>query len=73
MNDKLPSQSKVFDKFIYRELHALETIEIKFWLKLRMFRIFDKIPARILFDTLFRVFWFPKTFLNAPTSSVVTF
>ena len=42
---------------IYRELHSLERLELKFGL---FSEFFDKILVRILLDVLFRVFRFSK-------------
>ena len=70
MGDKLSLQSWVFDLFtgglhIDRELQALKILELKFWLKFKVFRIF--------LDVLFHVFRFSKASFNAPTSSFITF
>ena len=53
---------------IDRELHALKRLELKFGLSSEFSEFFDKIPVRILFDVLFRVFRFSKASFNAPTS-----
>ena len=56
---------------IDRELHALSrTFRAYIWLK---FRVFDKIPVRILLDVLFRVFRFSKASFYALASSFMTF
>ena len=39
------------------DLHSLERLELKFGVSSEFF---DKIPVRILFDVLFRVFRFSK-------------
>ena len=69
MGDKLSLQSWVFDLFadVYRidgELQALKSLELKFWLKFIVFRIF--------LDVLFRVFRFSKASFNAATSSFIS-
>ena len=48
---------------IDRELHALKTLEPKFALSSEFSEFFDKIPNRMLFDVLFRVFRFSKSSL----------
>ena len=55
---------------IDRELHSLERLELKFGLSSEFF---DKIPVRILFDVLFRVFMFSKASFYALASSFMTF
>ena len=70
MGDKLSLQSWVFDMFtgvyrIDRELQALKSLGLKFWLKFIVFRIF--------LDVLFRVFRFSKASFNAATSSFISF
>ena len=65
----------IFDIFILdrldRELlHSLERLELKFGLRSEFF---DKIPVRILFDVLFRVFRFSKPSFCALASSFMTF
>ena len=67
MDDK---QSWAFDLFtgvyrIDRELQALKSLELKFWLRFTVFRIF--------LDVLFRVFTFTKASFNALTSLIITF
>ena len=70
MDDKLSLQSWAFDLFtgvyrIDRELQALKSLELKFWLRIIVFRIF--------LDVLFRVFTFFKASFNALTSLIITF
>ena len=45
---------------IDRELHALKSLELKFWPKIIISECFDKIPEMFLFDVPFRVFRFSK-------------
>ena len=54
---------------IDRELHS-GTFRLKFGLSSEFF---DKIPVRILFDVLFRVFRFSKMSFYAVASSFITF
>ena len=52
---------------IDRELHSLKCLDLKFGLKFRIFRIFEKKPVRILLDVLFHVFRFslcPDIFIH---------
>ena len=70
MDDKLSLQSWVFDLFtgvysIDREIQALNSLELKFWLRFIGFRFF--------LDALFRVFTISKAPFNALTSSIITF
>ena len=53
---------------IDRELHALKSLELKFWPKIIISECFDKIPEMFLFDVPFRVFRFSKASFNVMTS-----
>ena len=55
---------------IDRELHCLKRLELKFGISSEFF---DKIPVRILFDVLFRVFRCSKASFYALTSSFTAF
>ena len=77
MGNELSSQSCIFEMFIldriYRELHFLKSLELKFVLSLEFSEFLDKMLVGILLDVLSRWFRFSKASFNALTSSFITF